>query len=320
MTPDITDLPNPLKADGSHRRVGVEIELGALDESRVTGILCEVLGGEAEKIAGKGWKIRGSQLGDIRVYLDSRYLNDDDQRRLAQVMRNLARSVVPVEIVTDPILPEDIAILDRAVARLREEGATGTASGVFLGFGVHFNPEVTGESLGDILPVVTAYALMEDHLRTVANIDLSRRALPFVDPYPRNLVDALAADRPQTVTDLIDTYLKLAASRNYSLDMLCLFAYLDEARVGAVMDMTAISPRPTYHFRLPDCRIDEADWSLSLEWNRWVLVEHVAHDTRLLNRLKHAWRDHRASLTTVRGNWAEVSRTLLTEANALCDP
>ena len=318
MTSELAALPTPTNAEGAPRRVGVEIELGALDESRVTEILCETLGGEAEKVHGKGWKVKGSRLGDLQVYLDSRYLDDDDNRRLAQVLREVARNVVPVEIVTEPILPDQIAEFDEALDRLAAEGATGTAAGVLLGFGVHFNPEVTGSELSDILPVVTAFALLEDHLRHIAGIDLARRALPFVDPYPRNLVDALARGGLTSLEDLIDLYIKLAPSRNYALDMLCLFAHLDRQRVSRSIDMTSISPRPTYHFRLPDCRIDEPDWSLALEWNRWVLVERVANDPLLLNRLKRAWLEHRASLTTVRGDWAERSRELLMDGSVLC--
>lgn len=306
---DPLPLPLPNRRDGAPRRVGVEIELGALPEADVTGHLADVLGGRAER-ADKGWTLAGSDLGDVQVYLDSRFVDQSDSA-LGRAVRDVARTVVPVEIVTQPILPDRIAALDAALARLAGAGATGTSAGPLLGFGVHFNPEVTGEGLDDILPVMTAFALLEDHLRAVAGIDLSRRALPFVGPWPRALVDRLAGDPPDTIPALIDLYLELAPSRNHALDMLCLFAHLDRDRVAARLDMAMIGARPTWHFRLPDCRVDEPGWSLALEWNRWVLVETVAQDAALMDRLRTAWADHRAALTTIRTDWAPRARALI---------
>ena len=310
--PPLHPLPRPDTASGDPRRVGVEVELGGLPEPRVAEAVREELGGEIVG-ARRGVTVEGGRLGDVEVYLDSRFLNEAKEG-IGAKMRELAGSVVPVEIVTEPIAPADIAVLDGLMARLRGLGATGTKAGVLLGFGVHFNPEVTGETLDDILPVLTAFALCEDHLRAEADIDLSRRLLPFVDPYPRALLDALAAGGVSSLPKLIDTYLDHAASRNHGLDMLALFAHLDRDRVAARMDMTPISARPTYHLRLPDCRIDEADWSLALEWNRWVRIERIAADTALLARLTEAWKAHRNALVTTRGDWADTSGKLIAEA------
>jgi hypothetical protein len=199
------------------------------------------------------------------------------------------------------------------VEQMRKAGAEGTQAGALLGYGVHFNPEITGETLNDILPTLQAFALLEDHIRTAHPIDLSRRALPFVDPYPRALVDRLAEDRFADMDELIDTYLELAPSRNYGLDMLCLFKHLNEEKVSAAMDASSTSARPTYHYRLPDSRVDEPDWSLGLEWSQWCLVEQVANDAALLDELKAAWRDHRASLVTIRTDWPDRVATILTQ-------
>ncbi len=311
----VQPLPRPLTAQGKPRKVGVEVEFSGLTEERAASVLCKTLGGTPERVAKGRWLARGADLGEFEVYLDSRPLNKLDDNVLTRQLRDVARAVVPVEIVSEPIAVEQIADLDRALDALAQAGATGTTGGVLLGFGVHFNPEAVSLDFADIMPVLTAYALIEDHIRRIAHIDMSRRLLPWVDPYPRALIDRLASLRaPGTMTGLIDSYLDITPSRNHGLDMLCLFALIDKDRVAARMDMEQIGARPTYHWRLPDCRIDEAGWSLAREWNRWVLVERVAGDSALLGRLRAAWRDHRRSLTSLRPEWAGTVARILAEA------
>ena len=101
---------------------------------------------------------------------------------------------------------------------------------------------------------------------------------------------------------LIDLYLERAGSRNHGLDMLCLFAHVDRDRVGAKMDLASVSARPTFHYRLPDCRIGDPNWSLALEWNRWVAIERLSEDHGFLAEIERAWQAHRDALTTVRGD------------------
>ncbi|SDF00631.1 Putative amidoligase enzyme [Salipiger thiooxidans] len=313
--PDAAPLPRPLTSRGTPRHVGVEIEFSGITEERAARLLARDLNGAASEDEPGHWVVSGSDLGDFECYLDSRPLQKLDRDGFGAQLRELARSVVPVEVVSDPIEVGQIEALDKALVSLGNAGATGTSSGVLLGFGTHFNPEAVSLDFADVAPVLTAYALIEDHLRRIAGIDLARRLLPWVDPYPRALVDRLAApDAPADMRNLINTYLEHAPSRNHGLDMLCIFAEIDHSRVARVMDMEQISARPTYHLRLPDCRIDEPGWSLAKEWNRWVLVERVSENPALMARLKAAWRDHRASLTTLRSDWAGRVKHILQEA------
>ena len=67
--------------------------------------------------------------------------------------------------------------------------------------------------------------------------------------------------------------------------MLPLFAYLDEERVRDVVDDPKIKPRPTFHYRMPNCNIEQAGWSLAHAWNRWCVVEQLANDHQALDRL-----------------------------------
>jgi hypothetical protein len=52
-----------------------------------------------------------------------------------------------------------------------------------------------------------------------------------------------------------------------------------------VRDPHLVKPRPTFHYRLPDCRIDEPGWRPSVDWNRWVAVERLAEDPERLGEL-----------------------------------
>jgi hypothetical protein len=45
-----------------------------------------------------------------------------------------------------------------------------------------------------------------------------------------------------------------------------------------------VRPRPTFHYRLPNCLVDDPSWSFALEWNRWVEVERLAEDPVRLAR------------------------------------
>lgn len=308
-------LPVPKNHDGEPRRVGVEIELGALREDAVAQAVADVLGGEVGSRHEKGYEVKGTSLGKIEVYLDTQYLRDA-RTALERGALKIAQAVVPVEIVTEPILPEEIAELDRLVHRLREEGGTGTGAGWLLGFGLHFNPEVTGFELGNVEPTLTAFALLEDWYRREVALDLSRRAMPYIDAYPKDLVDGLAGGQLKSMQELIDLYLRAAPSRNHGLDMLCLFAYLDSDRVAEKVDTTLIGARPTYHFRLPDCRLDEEDWSVALEWNRWVRIESIAQRAPLTDRLRQAWGEHRKDFVHLPGSWADEVARLIKEAGA----
>lgn len=302
------DLPHPNTDKGEPRRVGVEIELGGLDEAKVADVVSNTLGGQINKTSGRR-VVATPQLGEIEVYLDTRFR--DRLENGPDNAKALAASVVPVEIVTPPILPKDIALLDDLVRDLRTAGASGTEDGPLLGFGVHFNPEVRAMQLDHILPVLTMFGLLEDHIRATDPIDLSRAVLPFVDPYPTSLVDALASTPPKTLDALIDTYLDHAPSRDHALDMTCILTLHDKDRMASKMDLTEVSARPTFHYRLPDFRPGDPDWSLTATWNRWVWVERLSDDADLLTKLRKAWVDHREDWFDTRSGWAKRTSQIL---------
>ena len=311
LTPPLfTPLPRPHNADGAPRKVGVEIELGGLDEGEVARICAEVLGGRAEQGDGTLWTVHDTRIGKIEVYLDTS-LRKATRSKLRDLALDLGREVIPVEIVTQPLDMAELATLHDLTGALRHAGALGSGAGWVFGFGLHLNIEIASDRNADILRPMLAYALIEDWLRHAEPIDDSRRLLPFTDPYPTNFVRALLGlGMDASLREMIAVYLEHTPSRNRGLDMLPIFAHLAPETVEDAVS-ESVSSRPAFHFRLPDSRIDEPGWSIAKEWQRWVLVERVAADERLLTRLGAAWLDDHGMVTFSRASWAERCGALL---------
>lgn len=310
---DFPPLPQPDDDIGQPRKVGVEIELGGLDEGDVARICAETLGGEARQTDSHIWQVENTSIGGLEVYLDI-FLRNATKSKLRDLALDMGREVVPVEIVTDPLDLEGLRKLDGLRVALREAGALGSGAGIVFGFGVHLNVQIASYRDADIVRPLLAYALIEDWMRSANPIDESRRLLPFTDPYPTDFVRDLIALRPDaTTSDVIAAYLKHNPSRNRGLDMLPIFAKIAPHQVEAAVS-GKLSARPTFHFRLPDCLIDDADWSLADEWQRWLTVERVAQDAKVLARLGEAWEDDHGMITISRQSWARRCGEILHEA------
>jgi hypothetical protein len=297
-------LPKAADRDGQTRAVGVEIELGGLSEAQVASIISECLHGTVEERAGKVLEVKDTSIGDLEVYLDTAYRNP--RNPLLKKAVDIGRSVIPIEIVTDPIPYTDLPQLDTLVRALRAAGAEGTQDHLLTGYGVHLNVSVPALTAEKIVPVVRAFALIEDWLRGHGLVDVSRRVLPFVERYPRAFLDAVAHEaRTWSLADLMRVYLEKTPSRNRALDLLPLLREIDEDAVVAALggDASAVKARPTYHYRLPDSRVGEDGWSLQEAWSTWCLVEQVAARPDLLDRLSGAWIDYRSALTTTPADW-----------------
>ncbi|WP_422030810.1 amidoligase family protein [Roseovarius sp.] len=305
-------LPQPETAEGGPRLTGVEIELGGLDEARCADLCARHLGGRARQVDEAIWQVEDSRIGGLKVYLDTA-LRHADKTALRDAALSLGREVIPVEIVTDPLDRDGLIALDGLREALRQAGALGSGGGLFFGFGVHLNVQVASDRAEAIVPPLLAYALIEDWLRIANPIDQMRRVLPFAAAYPRRLVRRLIAlGRGARLGHVMDAYVQEAPSRNFGLDMLPVFAWIDAERMGSVLT-GATSARPTFHFRLPDCRIDEPGWTLDSEWRRWRTVERVAAEADVLAELSQGWEAANAGVPMPRAFWAERCGAILTQ-------
>lgn len=92
------------------------------------------------------------------------------------------------------------------------------------------------------------------------------------------------------------------------MDMLPMFAEVDEERVAAVVDDPLIKPRPAFHYRLSNSCIDEDNWSIAHPWNRWMAIERLAADRdSLQDCLRGFSRDRERMLRNVDKRWARES-------------
>jgi hypothetical protein len=67
-------------------------------------------------------------------------------------------------------------------------------------------------------------------------------------------------------------------------------AHMERDRVShRVQERQLVKPRPAFHYRLPNCMVDEPHWTVAREWNTWVAVERLAADTDRLRQLSREY-------------------------------
>jgi len=98
------------------------------------------------------------------------------------------------------------------------------------------------------------------------------------------------------VDTLVGDYLREVGSRNHALDMLPVFAMLDEEGVKAqAKEPDLVKGRPAFHYRVAD------------EWRYWVQVESLAHDDKrkqLLALCRDYLESNQTSVFRPGGLWA----------------
>ena len=281
-------------AEPRPRRVGIEVEFGSLSPEKAARCAAAALHGVAERMGPAEWKVVGSDCGDLDIYLDSKY-RPQSEGMFSDAVVSLGRSVIPVEIVTEPVSQNALPLMETLLSALTARGAKGSGEGLSWGFGLHLNAELADPDDGTDMPrIAMAYALLEPWLRTRDPLDFSRRLLPFTQRFPETYVDDLVAHGPDMG---IDTFARITgthiASRNHGLDLLpALASVRPEIFAEYYSDHSSVRARPAYHYRLPDSRLGTQGWSLAYEWRRWVLVERVARSPHLLTTLGEVWQEY----------------------------
>ncbi len=297
-------LPPRIENDsGEPRRVGIELEMNGLTLDQLARCVADELDLDIEDRGRYERVLTGDPAGDWGVELDFDLLKrlgreERDKGTLSgdlgdsaeDMLKWLAETVVPLELVSPPLPMNRLAQAEDLIDRIRSAGAKGTSDRWINAFGMQFNPEVPSEEADSITAHLKAFVCLYDWLLARANIDFSRQVTPYIDAYPNRYNALLVADDYWPTQDqLIDDYLKDNPTRNRALDMLPLFAHLDRERVREKVDDTLVKARPTFHYRLPNCEIHRSDWGLSLAWNDWVQVERLAADPSRLKACCHAY-------------------------------
>ena len=294
----------PRTVGGDLRRVGVEIEFGALPLKDAAHIVQRLFGGQIREAERFYWQVEETKYGTFSLELDSQYAHGEGklpegaaeegldplvaklQQNTREVIGEISKIVVPNEITCPPVPYTALGEIDDLTGALAAAGAEDTKGSPFYAFGLQLNPEVAEEGADYILNHLRAFCLLRDWLRAEIDVDRLRQFLPFADPfepdYVKRILDpAYAPDLPE----LIEDYLAANPTRNRELDMLPLFAYLDEPRVARRIGDALVKARPTFHYRLPDSRLGQHPAPVTREWRRWLAVEHLAGDEKNLRAL-----------------------------------
>ena len=310
MTMSNYRLPQQLDTnEGQPRRVGVEIEMSAIE---LTMIVCQCqicFGGQIEEISPYEFKIRDSAIGNLRVELDYEYLKnvarekfegpDDDSQYssfehfVSESLATLSRNVVPCEVVGPPIEFSQLERFDELVERLNRHGAQGTRHSTLAAFGVHLNPELPDLETATIVNYLKAFLCLQDWLIEQEKVNITRKITPYIDRFPaRYLRKLLDPQYAPDLRQLMDDYFADNPTRNRILDMIPLFAWLDREHVESKTDDNKLNRRPTLHYRLPNSEIDDPEWGLWSCWNRWLVVESLANDSERLADVCEAFQQH----------------------------
>lgn len=295
--------PTSTNSEGRPRTVGVEIEFGDLDGLAAAELVADTFGGTVVDGGVHVFHVEDTSLGTFSIKLDSRFgyregkpetLMDEAGAALSSLAGDAASLVIPYEIASPPIALGRLHEIERLIRKLRTAAASGTGSSVLYAFALHLNPEVPRLDAASIVAVIKAYAMLSPWLWRTVDPNPTRRLLGFAEPFPERYVQKLAQGSYwPDVAELVDDYVNANPSRNRDLDVLPLLAFLDEARVRAALPAEKINKRPTFHYRLPDSRLDDPSWTIALEWNRWIAVERLAADRERLSRVCEAYLRHR---------------------------
>lgn len=307
MTLEFKDPPKIQNQDGRERSVGFEFEFTGVEMQDAAIMVSRLYGGDIEQISGYEFKVNDSEFGDFSLELDaSLFLNKKYEKvlktvgldvdklknkdKLEDTLREMASTVVPFEIITPPISLSKLARLNDLVKELRVWKAKGTGSSVFYAFGLHLNPEVPELTAESLTRHLKAYVMLDAWIRKDADINISRKLTPYINEYEMDYIrHILKEDYQPDLDTLIKDYFEFGNSRNRPLDLLPVFMFMDKERTSGFLEEELTSSRPTFHYRLPNCSIEDMNWSLGEEWNRWLLVEKLADDEKVLNQYARAF-------------------------------
>ena len=304
--------PRPRKDNGEMRRVGFEVEFSGIDLQETTAAIESAMSAKIIAQSAAEVELEAGDLGKFNIEIDWQFLkrkaaeDDDEDRDWLEILSQAAALLVPVEVVCPPIPVSRLGELEAMTDALRKAGAVGTEESLISAYGVHVNTEIPRLDAPTLFDYLRAYALLQWWLIDRRPVDIARRISPYIDLYSQSYLKRLLNRRQPTVERLIDDYLEHNPTRNRGLDMLPMLAEIDEQRIRRVVDDPRVKSRPTFHYRLPDCHIEQHDWSLRKPWETWLTVEKLADRPDDLDALTNEFLDAERPLIGVnRGDWVE---------------
>jgi hypothetical protein len=316
---------------GNERKVGFEIEYTGLALQKAAEIIRNLFGGKINKESDAVFKVNDTELGDFTMEVDAiplqkiakssseigtnaeESLVDNIGLHLGKVIGSTGAKIVPLEIVTPPIKISALSQLEILKKELYNAGAKDTKENFYTAFGLHINPEVASLDVNYILNHLQSFLLLAPWLEQMHEIDLTRRATGFADPFPKPYLElVLNKHYAPDMEQLIKDYHEHNPTRNRALDMLPLFAYINEPLIKELYgEKKKINKRPTFHYRLPNCEIADENWSLNTEWERWLYIEDLANNPYMLHQLIEKWVTHQEHWFSFESDWVkEITKAI----------
>ena len=279
------DLPPRVgKDDGTPRMVGFELEFSGISLDDAAEAVQSALEGKLASESSAERVIQTNAFGEFIVELDWDFLKrkasgtdrGEEGSEWLEPLSQAAALLVPVEVVCPPIPLNDLAVLTPMVRGLREAGAVGTEESLIAAYGVHINTEIPCLDADTLFCYLRAFAILQWWLVDAHAVDPTRKVSPYIDLYPQAYLRQVLSKSESTIDVIFDDYLEHNASRNRALDLLPMLAEIDSDRVHKAVDDPKIKARPAFHYRLPNCQIEDPDWTLAGPWNTWCVVERLA--------------------------------------------
>ncbi|HET6528837.1 MAG TPA: amidoligase family protein, partial [Balneolaceae bacterium] len=132
---------------------------------------------------------------------------------------------------------------------------------------------------------------------------------PFAEKYVRKVLErSYQPDEEQFIKD----YVAFNPTRNRPLDMMPILGMLNEQLIQPAMKGEKNNMRPAFHYRLPNSKIDDPGWHFEDEWNYWLVVEELATDDEMLEKLCQLYLlRQRETLISFHKEWAATLTILL---------
>jgi hypothetical protein len=311
------------------RHVGIEIEYSNLSLEKSAKLISDIFGGNLEKITKYELKLKDTKYGDFKFELDAKLLQKMQTDNLFDKLSNIIGSVshsiddivdktskrfVPFEIATPPIPIKNLQEADKLVESLRLNGALGTTHSLYYAFGVHFNIEPPSQNIEDVLRLFKSFLIIQKWIELQSEVDIARKVSPYINDFPKEYIKKIIdLDYKPTKEEFLQDYIKYNPTRNRILDMLPQLAFWDEKEVRKHLPKEKINPRPTYHYRLPNSKVNLFRWNLSQEFQLWVIVEILANNEKVFNKMSKEFLLQLDSPLFNKNEWIEQCHGYITD-------
>lgn len=293
---------------GAIRTVGFEMEFANVDLETTARIIIDLFGGRHEAIDKYAQQVVDTQIGNFSLSLDLRLMSEKKYQNLfnklgidleqisignttldsivENVLGSTIAKVIPYEISMPGLPLTQLQKADDLRLALYENQAKGTKASILYAFAMHINPEIPIKDLPTLLNYTRAFLLLYSWLLKVTDVDFSRRLTAFINPFPPEYFQlVLNPEYKPDINQFIEDYHQYNPDRNRPLDLYPLLAWLNEEKISQLENLGKVKPRPTFHYRLPNSLIDDPEWSIATEWNRWVEVERLASEPEAILEL-----------------------------------